>query len=428
MSTASQIEAKSPISTPETSDNFASEFLNIPACTIEDVDKALFNLFDKNLPLTYTHRNDTRRVPIVFATGERFAIIARKQPLRDRSKALILPVISIMRSGLTFGSEVGMATAPDIRQVIKKQLGKEDPLYQRLTNKLGLQNSDDLATPSSLIDIQNEQNAQPGRVATRRNGAGKVNDKKIQSGNLLSPELSENIYEIYEMPAPVYFMATYEITLWTQYTQEMNNLLAAIATENHFNAVTSYRIETDKGYYFVAYFDNSINMANNFDDFSEEERIVRSSLTVKVPGYFLGSPYKGAPNKIRRYVSAPQISFETSFTNENNSSRKGIPSGDPGDYVLQDFQTTDDSDPGQFIGVGAPVIDNTRTKTADQSNNLSIPSIGGYTSKTSAVPSPVIATISTPFSDKKSKKANIDISVVTVSTTKQGETTFRQIS
>ena len=104
------------------------------------------------------------------------------------------------------------------------------------------------------------------------------------------------------MPAPVYFMATYEITIWTQYTQEMNNLLAAIATENHFSARPSYRIETDKGYYFVAYFENSISPGNNFEDFSEEERIVRSTLTVKVPGYFLGTTYKGSPNKIRKFV------------------------------------------------------------------------------------------------------------------------------
>jgi len=173
MSTASQIEAQQPISTTEKSDNLASEFLDIPPCTIEDVDRALFNLFDKQLPLLYTHRNDTRRVPIVFATGERFALIARRKPLRDKSKALILPVISILRSSLTFGSEIGMATAPDIRHVIKKQLGKEDPVYQRMINKLGLQNSDDLVSEAAFIDaddqsVRNLEGLQPGvRVQER---------------------------------------------------------------------------------------------------------------------------------------------------------------------------------------------------------------------------------------------------------------------
>lgn len=415
MSIASQIEAKNPISTPEKSENLASEFLDIPPCTIEDVDKALFNLFDKDLPLLYTHRNDTRRVPIVFATGERFALIARKKPLRDRSKALILPVISIMRSGLTFGSEINMATAPDIKHIIKRQLGKEDPVFQRIVNKLGLQNSDDLASQSAFIDVQNEQGSQAGRIATRRNGAGATDEKKVQAGNLLDPDLKSNIYEIYEMPAPVYFMATYEITLWTQYTQEMNNLIAAIATENHFNALTSYRIETDKGYYFVAYFDNSINMNNNFEDFSEDERLVRSTMTVKVPGYFLGSVYKGAPNKIRRFISSPQVSFDTSFGLDSEAANTGIPSREPGNYVLSDMMTVDDPMPGQFIGEPTPL--------SAAANSAA--TIGGHTPPQGATGLPVRKVITSPFPVGNVQPS---ISVTKTSTTKQGETTFRQIS
>lgn len=412
MSIASQIEAKKSLSTPEKSENLADEFIDIPSCTIEDVDRALFNLFDKDLPLLYTQRNDTRRVPIVFATGERFALIARKQPLRDRSKALILPVISIMRSGLTFGSEIGMATAPDIKHVVKKQLGKDDVFYQRLLNKIGLQNSDDLSANAAFTDLENQLNTEPGRIATRRNGVGGINSARIQTGNLLDPQLGNNIYEVYEIPAPVYFMATYEITLWTQYTQEMNNLLAVIATENHFNAKTSFRIETDKGYYFVAYFENSVSAANNFDDFSEEERLVRSSLSVKVPGYFLGNVYKGSPNKIRKFLSAPQVSFDNSFSEQIDTAKIGIPSGNPGSYVLSDQLTTGDSLPGQFIGEDSPLL-NSQDSTS---------TIGGYSPPQSAVSSPSVKIITSPFSGDKS------ISVAKTGSTKQGETTYRQIS
>lgn len=414
MSTASQIEAKNSFSTTEKSNNLSSEFLEIPSCTIEDVDRALFNLFDRDLPLLYTQRNDTRRVPVIFATGERFALIARKKPLRDKSKALILPIISIMRSGLTFGSEIGMATAPDIKHIIKKQLGKEDPIYQRMINKIGLQNSDDLASSAAFIDNLNERNTDPGRIATRRNGVSNPDSSRIQAGNLLDPALGNNIYEIYEIPAPVYFMATYDITIWTQYTQEMNNLLAVIATENHFNAKTSYRIETDKGYYFVAYFDGSVSPANNFDDFSEEERIVRSTLTVKVPGYFLGTSYKGSPNKIRRYVSAPQVSFDIQFGNDvAGVGKNGIPSGNPEDYVLSD-QLTDGAQPGQFIGEKSVLI-----------NPMDVQhSIGGYTLPQSAQETPAVKVISSPF---VGDKAGVSISVAKINTTKQGETTYRQI-
>ena len=41
------------------------EDLDIPACTIEDVDRSLFNLFDKQLPFTYKHKKGTKKAPVI---------------------------------------------------------------------------------------------------------------------------------------------------------------------------------------------------------------------------------------------------------------------------------------------------------------------------------------------------------------------------
>ena len=68
--------------------------LTVPSCTIEDVDRALFNLFNDDLPLIYQQKNETKKIPVIFATGERFAVLRRKRPLRDNQGALILPLIS----------------------------------------------------------------------------------------------------------------------------------------------------------------------------------------------------------------------------------------------------------------------------------------------------------------------------------------------
>ena len=76
--------------------SYDSEFL-IPTCTVEDVDRALFNLFDVDLDLFYKHEGAVVRVPVVFATGERFAILSRNKPLRDKNDTLILPLVSIAR-------------------------------------------------------------------------------------------------------------------------------------------------------------------------------------------------------------------------------------------------------------------------------------------------------------------------------------------
>ena len=411
MSINSQIDVKNHVTT-EQSENLADNFIEIPSCTIEDVDKALFDLFDKELPLLYTHRNHTNRIPIVFATGERFALIARKKPLRDRSNALILPVISIMRSSLQFGNEYGAAVAPDIRQVIKRQLSSKDSAYQRLVNKLGLQNSDDLVSPNAFIDQSTQQGVNPGRIASRRSGAGTPDPVALDSGELLKPNLGNNIYEIYEIPPPVFFTATYEVTIWTQYMQEMNNTLAVLGTEAHMNAKKSYRIETSKGYYFVAYIDDSVGNGSNFEDFSEEERLVRTTLTIKIPGYFLGNSYKGSPNKIRKFVSSPVVSFEASFARDADESRLGIPTGNPNDLMLENLRTVDDPAPGQFIGGVASLVGPANTSAL----------VGGIASRRN----PVLDSIQSPFSSG-GKGSVVDITVTKTGKTTQGETTYRQI-
>ena len=80
---------------------------SIPSCTIEDVDRALFDLFNEGIPLFYKFKNTLKRVPVIFATGERFALLTRKKPLRDKNNALILPLISVMRSGLDLTNAKG---------------------------------------------------------------------------------------------------------------------------------------------------------------------------------------------------------------------------------------------------------------------------------------------------------------------------------
>ena len=79
----------------DTPDNF-----ELPSCGIEDVDRAVFKLFDEQIPLFFKSKENTKRIPVIFATGERAFILRRQKPLTDRHGALILPLVSILRSGL----------------------------------------------------------------------------------------------------------------------------------------------------------------------------------------------------------------------------------------------------------------------------------------------------------------------------------------
>ena len=83
-------------------ENIPDDF-SIPPCGIEDMDKALFNLFNDRIHFTIEVDNKPKKVPVVFATGERFALTKRPLPIRDRNNALILPIVSIRRKNISYG-------------------------------------------------------------------------------------------------------------------------------------------------------------------------------------------------------------------------------------------------------------------------------------------------------------------------------------
>lgn len=61
--------------------NIPTDF-SIPSCGLEDVDRALFNFFDKKVGFTIEAEGHAAKVPVIFAGGERFAMIKKGSPDR----------------------------------------------------------------------------------------------------------------------------------------------------------------------------------------------------------------------------------------------------------------------------------------------------------------------------------------------------------
>ena len=329
------------------------EEITIPSCTIEDVDRAMFGLFNENLDLFYRQDGAIIRIPVIFATGERFAILSRNKPLRDDNDTLILPLVSIARSGVSKDMSRPMGTNQGQPITIKRRLAKDDPIYQRLVNREALENQDDRVSDSHKLKVgltgSRGKGTKPGQIASRRPRGETASI--YRQGKLLSPKVGNNIYEIYEIPNVKYYTATYEVTFWTQYTQQMNDLLMAFMSSAHTNSKLTFRIETDKGYYFVAYLDGDFSPGNNFSDFTDEERLVRYSFNMAVPAYIVSPDYEGSRNTIRRFVSAPQITFDMTgvYAPITQKSIVPVPSPDLNKYLLSDLEPGDVPLPGQSI-------------------------------------------------------------------------------
>jgi len=428
MTIREQLEASRPGNPPLAGENATDIILELPSCTIEDIDRAIFELFDKSMPLTYSYKKEPKKIPVVFAAGERFALIARKKPLRDKAGALILPVISIMRSGLSQDNEMGLSSNSISPHIIKRRLSKKDPRYQQWLNKMGLKNSDDLATDEAFLNSGGGQptggaplsGAKAGRIATRRSGS--PSNSKIREGNLLDASKNNNIYEVIEMPPPAFVTATYEITVWAQYVVQMNDIIMTIMTNAQNYDQRTFRIESQKGYTFVAYMESGFDPSNNFEDFSDDERIIKTSFTMKVPGYLLGETYPGSPSRLRSVLSSPQLSFEMDFVSLQilDAIEVGIPSGNPADYGDDDRHVHAPL-PGQAIaGQSSISKSDPRTPGRLSSDKNDSAMIGGAVND---IRENTVEKIIDPFTGKTIRK----IGVVKTRTNRSGETIYREI-
>lgn len=393
----------------------APEFV-MPSCTIEDVDRGVFELFDKELPLFYKRKEATSKVPVIFATGERFAILSRNKPLRDKNDALILPLVSIVRTGIEQENSKGNSLYQGGPVTVKVELSDEDPIYQRLQNRFGFKNDEDIAITAEDSTTAGLGGATaPSRLASRRPGAGIT--VSARRGTILEPNLKKNIYEFIEIPPIKQYTANYEITFWTQYTQEMNSMLTVMMNGYVENRRRTFVIETKTGYKFTAYVDAALNPQNNFDDFTDAERLVKYSFSLSVAAHLVAAQEPGTPLPFRKTVSAPEISFDVSSNGRGvptGAPVAGVPSSDPNAYVLQDVTTDADGYPASSIGADPHSITSGFPGTA-------VASIGGQESRLGNSGPTAIITDIDPFTGKREKR----FILMSVSTPNKGETVFR---
>ena len=312
--------------------------IEIPSCTIEDVDRSVFNLFDKQLPFQANNKDGLKKIPVIFATGERFALVKRLKPIRDDDGAIILPLISIRRSGMTQSKSQAGRGQDTGDLVIKKRLDSTDRRYQRLMNNLNLTNQDSVVSDLSIIDNADpKKGSRPGQLGSRDYIKGPTTPDLI-------PRIGNNVFEVITIPFPKFYGMTYEVTFWTQYTTHMNSLLeqTIIAYQAPGN---NFKVTTDKGYWFVAYVDDEISDGTNFDDFTDQERIVRYTFTLNVDAYLVANRPEGGVSPFRSFVSAPTISFSMEGSSEQvkagTAKSSALGSSSPDSFLLEEVDLLD---------------------------------------------------------------------------------------
>ena len=281
--------------------------VRVPPCGLEDVDRALFELFEREIGFQVRTKDDgknvTKKVPVFFGMSEKWASVKRRAPLRDDSGTLILPIIAIYRTAVTQKSEqdeLGRGVNQATGQVVfKRRLSTRDRSYQNLINKFNIKNQSSSpvtgqpASPNSTLRVTGIDSYDPDALA----------------GGFLIPKLDRNVWEFLAIPTPQFYTATYEVTFWTQYMTEMNSMIQRLMAAK-LQQLPAFKITTRAGYWFVAYLDGDYKPEENKDERGEESRIIKMSFVLNVRAYTVAPDESGMTTPLRRYYSVPDIAFE----------------------------------------------------------------------------------------------------------------------
>lgn len=239
--------------------------------TIETVDQAVFDWFDKTVDVHVDGANGLQKVPMNFTQGERWNAGRVKQAFRDENGVLILPIIALRRTGI-------------------------DPELTRTS--LGIQ-TDYIQIAKRVDPKTNEiQNLEKGKLPPYRRDY-------------------PPIYDVYTVPYPERVSANYQLVIQTQYITQMNQALEKIwrsldiqqsfvaplhndgrkpPRQSQFGNIDPYDKTRPLDYPFVVgFFESPAGDSGNFEEFTDVERIVKYTLDVTVPFVLQTSPSETTP-------------------------------------------------------------------------------------------------------------------------------------
>jgi len=238
----------------------------ITPSTLENIDFAVHDFFDKEMNVFTSTNEGFKKVPVYWVTPERS--FARKfQELRDVNGMVIYPLMTIERANINKD---------------RAKRGKFFAAVDRMRNF----NEGQLTIARRLN--QNETNKFATATAYRKS---KLNDPNMKRNN------KKVVYETITIPYPIYMDMEYKLTIFTEYQQQMNEIVTAMIDGTN---PSNYFVMQRNGHAYEAFvqpdfaFDNTTTLQEN-------ERVYKTTITTKVLGYTIGSgPNDNMPKIIKK--------------------------------------------------------------------------------------------------------------------------------
>ena len=215
---------------------------------IIDMDSAIMYYFNEVIKPTVTENKETVKVPVMYASPERWVSIQKMGFMRDKRQQLITPVIVFRRTGMS----------------------KNENLPQ---NKIDANNPQQFVTIEQNYNQQNRYDAFSKQIG-------------------LTPNKT-----YYNVVMPDYVILNYEFTIWTSYIEQMNKLVERI---NYTNG--SYWGEPGKMRFRSKI--ESFSDASEMD--TQGERLVKTNFTVEMMGYIIPEEFNRYTTT-RKYLTPKKV-------------------------------------------------------------------------------------------------------------------------
>jgi hypothetical protein len=223
-----------------------------PSVTLMDMDGAILHYFEKVIKPSVEDNGENVKVPVMYASPERWKAIQRDGFMKDKKRQTITPVIAYRRTSIE----------------------KDESL------------------PIDKLDANN-----PHHFYTFEKKFSNVNRYDNFSTQIgLLPQK-----EYYNVTMPDYVTLTYDFIVWTTYIEQMNKIVERVTYSDG-----AYWGDPDK-----MKFRTHIDSFTDATEVSDAERLVRTTFTVTMKGYLLPEGNFEHRSTTQKYLTPKKVVFGT---------------------------------------------------------------------------------------------------------------------
>jgi len=254
----------------------------IQPSTLENIDFAFFDFVNNKMNSRATTNEGWKETPVIWVSAERSFLSKNNKDLRDNDGSLILPLITIERTSMNKsktrkGKYYGLSgLLPDENRFGRINIARK--IVKDKTNNFSV--ADNIKKFNTVERTPNRQGYYPK----------KKNDKVV--------------YETLSIPMPVYVSMNYEVTLRTEYVQQMNDLMSPFIT---LGSSISYFIIEKNGHRYETFLQEGLNLGNNISSLGADERNYTTKISFEVLGYIIGEDPNGERPKVIRRENAVDV-------------------------------------------------------------------------------------------------------------------------